>query len=186
MNSALKSNERVGFITGLNSPSLLRAVVWEFVYSFENIVQFAGRLARVRGQTGTCTFVTWEDAIQQYSKGDRDSLEVASALRLKSTARNHFYKTASGSCHSKPDSSPTSADSGNFEGSNCWSEMVGIQLHRLFWYLTACRCQERIIRGIGCILCGTSAQHNSMSCPRLFNRCYQCGEKGHGRAACTR
>jgi|LakMenEpi03Aug12_release.lakeMendotaPanAssembly.Ray.scaffolds.fasta_scaffold23250_2 hypothetical protein len=81
MNSALKSNERVGFITGLNSPSLLRAVVWEFVYSFENIVQFAGRLARVRGQTGTCTFVTWEDAIQQYSKGDRDSLEVASALR---------------------------------------------------------------------------------------------------------
>ena len=50
MNSALKSNERVGFITGLNSPSLLRAVVWEFVYSFENIVQFAGRLARVEAR----------------------------------------------------------------------------------------------------------------------------------------
>ena len=51
------------------------------MYSFENLVQFAGRLARVRGQTGTCTFVTWEDAIRQYSKGDRDSLEVAGALR---------------------------------------------------------------------------------------------------------
>ena len=69
-----------GFITGLNSPSLFKAVVWEFVYSFESLVQFVGRLARVRGQNGSCIFITWDEAIRCYSKGDKDSLETSRAL----------------------------------------------------------------------------------------------------------
>ena len=69
-----------GFITGLNSASLLRAAVWEFVYSFEDLTQFLGRLARVRGQSGTCSFITWEAAIRKYSRGARDSVEVSAAL----------------------------------------------------------------------------------------------------------
>lgn len=52
--------------------------------------------------------------------------------------------------------------------------------------LTTLRCQDRVQRDVGCILCGTVARHNTNSCPLLFDRCYQCGEKGHGRAACTR
>jgi hypothetical protein len=39
-----------------------------------------GRVARVRGQAGSCSFITWDAAIQQYNRGDRDSLEVVRAL----------------------------------------------------------------------------------------------------------
>jgi hypothetical protein len=89
----LRSNIMAGFITGLNSPSLFKAVVWEFVYSFESLVQFVGRLARVRGQKGSCTFITWDEAINCYSKGDADSLEISRALNSDANFHDLVMRT---------------------------------------------------------------------------------------------
>lgn len=57
------------FITGLNAVQLHSSVVWQFAYSFENLTQFLGRLARRRGTDGTCTFITYPQALQAYQKG---------------------------------------------------------------------------------------------------------------------
>ena len=57
------------FITGLNAMQLYSSVVWQFAYSFENLTQFLGRLARRRGTDGTCTFITYPQALQAYQKG---------------------------------------------------------------------------------------------------------------------
>ena len=57
------------FITGLNAMQLNSSVVWQFAYSFENLTQFLGRLARRRGTGGTCTFITYPQALQAYQKG---------------------------------------------------------------------------------------------------------------------
>ena len=65
--------------------------MWEFVYSFENLAQFMGRLARVRGQSGVCSFVTFTDALRQYNKGDRDTLEVAKALQSQTPLDKLVY-----------------------------------------------------------------------------------------------
>jgi hypothetical protein len=65
--------------------------VWEFVYSFENLAQFMGRLARVRGQSGVCIFITYTDAVRQYNKGDRDTLEVARALQSQTSLDKLVY-----------------------------------------------------------------------------------------------
>jgi hypothetical protein len=77
----IDDDDGAGFITGLNSPNLTRAVVWEFVYSFETLIQFMGRLARLQGQTGTCSFVTYPAAISSYNRNDSNSIEIAAALR---------------------------------------------------------------------------------------------------------
>ena len=61
------------FITGLNAMQLHRSVIWQFAYTFETITQFMGRLARRRGNFGTCTFITYPQAIQAYMKGEHDS-----------------------------------------------------------------------------------------------------------------
>jgi hypothetical protein len=66
-------------------------VVWEFVYSFENLAQFMGRLARVRGQSGVCVFITFKDALRHYNKGDRDTLEVAKALQSQTPLDKLVY-----------------------------------------------------------------------------------------------
>mgnify|MGYP000586618135 CR=1 FL=1 len=87
------SNWSAGFITGLNSPSLLKAVVWEYVYSFESLVQFMGRLARVRGQTGSCDFITWDETIHYYNKADKDSLEISRALSSDEHLHDRVIKT---------------------------------------------------------------------------------------------
>lgn len=89
----MRLNQTTGFITGLNCPSLFRSVVWEFAYSFESIIQFMGRLARVQGQRGTCSFITWDDAISFYCKGDKNSSEVARALRNESPFDKIVYNT---------------------------------------------------------------------------------------------
>jgi superfamily II DNA helicase RecQ len=57
------------FITGLNAMQLHSSVVWQFAYTFENLTQFLGRLARRRGTCGTCTFITYPQALQAYQKG---------------------------------------------------------------------------------------------------------------------
>jgi superfamily II DNA helicase RecQ len=57
------------FITGLNAFQLHNSVIWQFAYSFESVTQFMGRLARKRGTVGTCTFITYPQAIQAYQKG---------------------------------------------------------------------------------------------------------------------
>jgi hypothetical protein len=67
--------------------------VWEYAYSFENLIQFMGRLARVQGQTGVCSFITWNDAISQYCKGDKNSNEVARAVRNDSPFDKIVYNT---------------------------------------------------------------------------------------------
>lgn len=57
------------FITGLNALQLQTSCVWQFAYSFETVTQYMGRLARRRGTHGTCTFITYPQAIQAYQKG---------------------------------------------------------------------------------------------------------------------
>lgn len=50
-----------------------------------------GRLARVRGQSGVCVFITFKDALRQYNKGDRDTLEVAKALQSQTPLDKLVY-----------------------------------------------------------------------------------------------
>jgi len=77
-------DDSAGFITGLNAATLVRAAVWEYVYSFENLTQFLGRLARVRGQSGICSFITYPGAWAQHNRGGKDSMEVFRALSSSS------------------------------------------------------------------------------------------------------
>ncbi len=64
----------------MNAPNLTRSVIWGFVYSFEVMTQFMGRLARVPGQSGTCSFITFPEALSMFKRGTSDSEEIASAL----------------------------------------------------------------------------------------------------------
>ena len=82
-----------GFITGMNAPNLTRAVIWGFVYSFEVMTQFMGRLARVPGQSGTCSFITFPDAVSMFSRNTSDSKEIASALHSKVELDNITFNT---------------------------------------------------------------------------------------------
>lgn len=163
------NDEDAGFITGLNSPNLTRTVVWEFVYSFETLIQFMGRLARVQGQSGTCSFVTYPAAISSYIRNDSNSNEIAGALRSTSALDSIAFKAV----HSDGAGIRTATEH-QHELKDLKMAVAGTK-----W------CQEIVRSGSGCIVCGTSAAHNTTSCPKLYGRCFQCGRHGHTRKACT-
>lgn len=77
----------------MNAPNLTRSVIWGFVYSFEVMTQFMGRLARVPGQSGTCSFITFPDALSMFSRGTSDSQEIARALHSQAALDHIAFNT---------------------------------------------------------------------------------------------
>lgn len=163
--------------------------MWEYAYSFEALVQFMGRLARVQGQSGICSFITWDDAISQHCRGDNKSKEVAAALRNESPFDNIVYGTI--------DTDPARVSVSFAERPQPVHTLSALRLtvRGVQWYVcllscaqifTQYRCQNRVQTAVGCIICGHKAGHGSRSCPRLYGRCFQCGDKGHSRSTCTR
>jgi len=52
-----------------------------------------GRLARVPGQSGTCSFITFPDALSMFSRGTSDSQEIARALHSQAALDHIAFNT---------------------------------------------------------------------------------------------
>ena len=178
------------FITGLNAMQLHNSVVWQFAYSFENLTQFMGRLARKRGTEGTCTFITYPQAIHSFQKGKGSISQNSNCV-----SDMYDHKCAGDAC-SKEMANALQSDmmledivmhalhNDNRPLSELYFQPPGIGALRqavadLKW------CESVASRGVACFFCGPEAQHNTSKCPRVISRCFKCGVSGHSRQTCT-